>query len=169
MPLCPYALCLPCSLWFERRRLRAPQGIRGSTPFSGGPFSGQDEATDTRARELRQLRRDELAAPSLRVNQGSHRFCDVHRLDGPLAVVLVPGLKQPHDLATMRIISLDAVDPLDGIATAKREEWIAAPFGPLLEATERSTRLEVCSVLPTPPPDGQGRPKQLGSASFRSG
>jgi hypothetical protein len=62
----------------------------------------------------------------------------------------------------MGIIGFDPVDPVDGIATAKREQRVAAPFGPLFETAERPTGFEVSGVLPAPSPDGQGRAQQLG-------
>jgi len=97
-----------------------------------------------------------LATTSLRIEQSAHRLSKGNRFNGSLAVVRVPGSEQLNNLTAMWIVGLYFIDPVDGIATAKRQERIAAPFGPLFEAAERPTVLEIRSVLPTPAPDGQG-------------
>jgi len=107
-----------------------------------------------------------LAAPSLWIDQGAHRRSEGVRLNRLVAVVRIPSLEQLNDLTAVWVIRLDLVDPFDGIATAEREEWIAAPFTPLLEAAERPAGFGVSGVLPTPSPDCQGRGEQLGSTSF---
>ena len=66
----------------------------------------------------------------------------------------------------MWITGLYFINPVNRIATAKRQERIAAPFRPLLEAAERPTVSEIHSVLPPPSPDGQGRGEQLGPSVF---
>src|ERR1700730_37358 len=66
----------------------------------------------------------------------------------------------------MRIVRLDRFNAFDRIATAERQEWIAAPFAPFFEAAERSTRFEISGILSSPAPDGQRRGEQLGSTGF---
>jgi hypothetical protein len=41
----------------------------------------------------------------------------------------MPSVEKLDDLTAVRIVGFDGVNPLDRIATTKREEWIAAPFG----------------------------------------
>jgi hypothetical protein len=72
--------------------------------------------------------------------------------------MLVPGFKQLDDPTTTRIVGLDAFDLLNGIPAAKREERIAAPFGPVLEAAKRQTRFY--GALPSPAPD-RSEPRRL--------
>ena len=85
-----------------------------------------------------------LAAPPLRIQQDLHRLSERSRFNGPLAVMHVPRFEQLDNPATMRIVRLYFVNPVDGIATAKRQERIAAPFGPLFETAEWPTVHEIC-------------------------
>jgi hypothetical protein len=62
-------------------------------PSSGGLLSPEYGPGCAGAGELREARSDELSTATLRINQGSHWFCQAQRLDRPLAVVLVPDLK----------------------------------------------------------------------------
>ena len=98
-----------------------------------------------------------LAAPPLWIEQGAHRLSKGNRFNGLLAVVRVPCFEHLNNLTAMWIVRLSLINSVDGIATAKRQEWIAAPFGPLFEAAERPTVPKISSVLPTPASDGQGR------------
>ena len=81
-------------------------------------------------------------------------------------MVGIPSLEQRHDLATLGVVGLNAVDPLDRIATAQGEEWVAAPFGPGLEAAEWPTGTKRRSVLATAAPDGQGCREPLSSLTL---
>ena len=72
-------------------------------------------------------------------------------------MVRVPCFEHLYNLTAMWIVQLNLINSVDGIATAKRQERIAAPFGPLFEAAEWLTVPKISSVLPTPAPDGQGR------------
>ena len=95
-----------------------------------------------------------------------HRLSERSRFNGPLAVMHVPRFEQLDNLTTTWIIEFYLINPVDGIATAKRQERIAAPFGPLFETAEWPTVHEICRVLPSPAPDGQGRGEQLGPMAF---
>jgi hypothetical protein len=127
---------------------------------------GQHETASAGARQLGESCRDVLPTPSLRIDQSSHRRREIGRLDRPLAIVRVPRLEQLHDLTAIGIVGLDAIDALDWVAAAKREEGGAAPFGPLLEAAERTPAFKPCRVLPTEAPDGEGRPEQFPTVGF---
>ena len=98
-----------------------------------------------------------LAAPPPWIEQGAHRLSKGNRFNGSLAVVRVPGFEHLNNLTATWIVRLYFINPVDGIATAKRQERIAAPFGPLFEAAEWPTVPKISSVLPTPAPNGQGR------------
>jgi hypothetical protein len=98
-----------------------------------------------------------LAAPSLWIDQGTHRLREGRRLHGPLAVVHMPSVEQLDDLTAVRIVGFDGVNPLDRIATAEREEWITAPSGPLFKAAKQSVGFKV-SVL-------EARPSFIGDIS----
>ena len=63
------------------------------------------------------------------------RFRKISSLDRSLAMMHFPRFEQLHDPATMRVVGFNRFDSLDGIATAKRQERITAPFGPLFETT----------------------------------
>ena len=78
----------------------------------------------------------------------------------------IPSFEQRHDLTTLRVVGPNAVGPLDGIATAQGEEWVAAPFGPGLEAAEWPTGTKRRSVLATAAPDGQGCREPLSSLTL---
>jgi hypothetical protein len=54
-------------------------------------------------------------------------------------MVHMPGVEQLYNLTAVRIVGLDLVDPFDGMATPKREEWIAVLFGPLFKVPSRRT------------------------------
>ena len=107
-----------------------------------------------------------LATASVRIKQRAHRLSERGRLNGSLAVAQVPRFEKLSNQTTMWIVGLHFLDPVDGIATAKRQEWIAAPFRPLFETAKWPTVHEICRVLPTPAPDGQGRGEQLGPMAF---
>src|SRR6266516_5397126 len=83
-----------------------------------------------------------LAAPSLGVDQGAHRLREGRGLHLPLAVLHMPSVEQLDDLTAVRIVGFDGVNPLDRIATAERQEWVAAPFGPLFKTAERAIGLD---------------------------
>jgi hypothetical protein len=85
-------------------------------PISSCLLARQDKATDTRARELHQARRDMLAAPSLWIDQDAHRLREGRGLHGPLAVVQMPNVELLDDLTAVGIVRLDLVDAFDGIA-----------------------------------------------------
>jgi hypothetical protein len=77
----------------------------------------------------------ETGSDMLAASSGSTRALrETSRLNGPLAVVDSPSLEQLYDPATVRIVGLNGIDPLDRIATAEGQEWIAAPFAPFFEA-----------------------------------
>ena len=99
--------------------------------------SARRQTACARAHELDESRCDKLATTSLRIDERTHRLSQVRRLDRTLAMVRVPGFEHLNDPATLGIIALDLVDPVDGIATAKRQEWVPTPFDPILEAAER--------------------------------
>ena len=61
---------------------------------------------------------DMLAAPPLWIEQGAHRFSEGSRFNGPLALVHVPGFKELHNPAAMRIIGFDGIDPFNRIPTS---------------------------------------------------
>jgi hypothetical protein len=126
----------------------------------------QDKASGTRASELHEAGRDKLASSSLGVNQGPYWLSEVGNLRRQIGVVSVPGLEQVDDATAMRIVGFDGFDPFDRIATAERQEWIAAPFAPFFEAAERPTGFKVCGALPSPASDGQGCDQQVGSTKF---
>ena len=75
------------------------------------------------------------------------------------AIIRSPGYhcdcpsEQLYNLTTMWIIGLDFIDPVGGIATAKRQQRIPAPFRPLFETAEWPTVPEIGGVLPTPAPE----------------
>jgi len=140
-------------------RSRADQGIGRGAPISSCLLARQDGTTGTRASKLHEAGRLELATTALRIEQGAHRLSDGLGLNRPLAVVRVPSLEQFDDLTAVRVIRLDCFDSFDRIATAQRQEWVAAPFGPLLEAAEQATGHEIDRVLPPPAPDRQGWPQ----------
>jgi hypothetical protein len=77
-----------------------------------------------------------------------------------------PRVEQLYGLTAVRIVRFDSFNALDRIATAEREEWIAAPFGPLFEAAKRSTGFELIGILPSPAPNGQSCGEKLGSTAF---
>src|SRR4030081_3862170 len=110
-----------------------------------------------------QPRRDMLAAPSLGIDQDAHRPREGRALPGAPAVVHMPSVEQLDDLTAVRIVGFDDVNPLDRIATTKRQKWVTAPFGPLFKAAERATRRELGRVLPAPAPDRQRRRQEFGS------
>ena len=101
------------------------------------------------------------AAPLRIASRPARASCELGRLDRPLVVVRVPRLEQLDGKAAMGIVGLDAIDALNGITAAKREERVAAPFGPFLEAAKRTTAMEGRRVLPAPAPDRHGSAEQL--------
>jgi hypothetical protein len=80
-----------------------------------------------------------LAASSLWIEQSTHRVSEGSRFNRALAVVHVPRFEQPYNLTAMRVVGLDLINSVDGVATTERQEWITAPFGPLFKAAELPT------------------------------
>jgi hypothetical protein len=94
----------------------------------------QYEAAGPRARELDEASCGKLATTPLWISEGTNLLRQVGRLDRSLAMVRLPRFEQLHDPTPLGIVSLDHLDPLNGIATTEREQRIAAPGAPLLEA-----------------------------------
>ena len=140
-------------------------GATGSLVAAGGGLlARQNKAPGTPASELHEAGRDKLASSSLGVDHRPYRLSEVSNLRGQVGVVSVPGLEQVDDATAMRIF--DGFDPFDRIATAERQEWIAASFAPFFEAAERPTGFEIGGILSSPAPNCQGRGQQVGSTAF---
>jgi hypothetical protein len=90
----------------------------------------------------------------VRIDQGSDRLGEVGCRGRLFAVMRLPRFEQLDDLTTLGIVGFDPIDALDGIAAAKRQERIAAPFGPFLEAAEWTAAAKVGRVLTTITPNG---------------
>ncbi|OIQ70310.1 hypothetical protein GALL_480780 [mine drainage metagenome] len=67
-------------------------------------------------------------------------------------------------MQTIGIVALSVHNPADWVCTPQRDQWIATPAGPLLEATEGQAGLD--PVATTPPPDRQGGSEQFAAALF---
>jgi len=111
-----------CSRFWRRR---PAQGVRCGTPLSGSLLPGQHKAACAGAGELHEKCRDMPATASLWIDHGRHRLSEGSRFNGPLAVVLAPRFEQLYNLTTMWIVGLYLIKPVDGVATAKCQEWIA--------------------------------------------
>ena len=83
-------------------------------------------------------------------------------LDRVAAVVLPPRVEQLDDPLPLGIPRLDLAEAGDGILAAQRQQGIAHPRAPLLEAAQRDAGLD--RVLPSPAPDRERGTKQLGPA-----
>jgi hypothetical protein len=70
------------------------------------------------------------------------------------------------DALTTGIAGFEGFDALNGIATPKSHEWVAAPFCPGLEASERLPARDRRCVLATPSPDREDCCQEFGSLPF---
>ena len=106
LPMIP----MPCAVRPLRCGLR--YRISGGSPLASRRLSGQYKATRTCAVHLHQARCDELASPSLGIDQYPDRLrqlCGCHRL---FLVMLPPRRKQLRGASTTRIIGLRLADAL---------------------------------------------------------
>jgi hypothetical protein len=77
------------------------------------------------------------------IGQGGHRLSQGRRLHGPLAVVHMPSVEELDDLTAVRIVAFDGVNPLDRIATTKRQKWVTASPRRRCSIVESNTRCAI--------------------------
>lgn len=124
-------------------------------------MSRQDEASHTSARELPEIRADELSrleiASILNIKM---ELANTHR---PISMPLPPHIKELHHSLTAGIALLRLTYPLNGILAAERQQRVANPPAPLLEAAERQSLLDV-GCKPAPSPNGEKRSQKFGTS-----
>lgn len=139
---------------------RLCQRVGGYAPFTGGSLPRQYKAGHAGASQLLQLRRQELAASALRVDYAADLIVEVANGGRTVAMPVPPKREQLGDNLSPVVAFLSLADTIGRVLASKRQQWIAHPPAPLLEATERTARLEVL-VQATPAPDRQDRVEEL--------
>jgi len=84
-------------------------------------------------------------------------------------VLFVPGDENAGDILAARIGGRQYFDPVDRVATVKREQGVAAPPLPVGVAAERPSDRQAFGVLPAKTPDRQRRGQQLIPAALDIG
>ena len=110
--------------------------IGRGAPVACGWLSGQHKPGDPGAGELPELRRDELPAAALGVDQTKDMFVEVAEGHGTILVVVPPCLEQLGRRLPACVPLLRLAEPLDRIATAECHQGIADPPRPPLEAAD---------------------------------
>ena len=77
------------------------------------------------------------------IDQDAHRLREGRRLHGSFAVVHMPSVEQLDDLTAVRIVGFDGVNPLDRIATTKRQKWVTANQRRRCSIVESNTRCAI--------------------------
>src|SRR5262249_42740498 len=95
---------------------------------------------------------DILAATLIRVDHLSYLRC--YRPDGIILMRLPPPRKHLNHALTCRVAFLDLPDAVHRVGTTEGEQWIAHPYPPVFETTERDAALH--SALATPSPYREG-------------
>jgi hypothetical protein len=114
-----------------------------------------------RAGKSRNDCREILPPSSLRIGNLFHRVGKIVDLHRDRAMMLPPSAEQFRYTLATGIAGLEFFDTLHGIAASQGHQRITAPFGPLLEASQRLAALEC--VLAPPPPDGDRRSQEIRS------
>jgi hypothetical protein len=136
-----------------------------SAPFAGGLLPGHHETSRPGAIELSNLGRDVLSTAILGVSDLFDFNVQIAELDRIVRVVRPPDSEEFSDALPPWIAGLDSFDPLDWVAAAERNEWVAAPLRPLLEASDWLAPGQLRVVVPSPAPDSKDCAQERGAVS----
>jgi hypothetical protein len=132
--------------------VRFPQSVGGDAPFARGGLPAKNEAADARSNQPLGVSGDELTAAALRVKRVLYVLMKIAKRDRLLAVPRPPEIKQFGDCLPPPIALFRLADPQRRVLAAEREQRVAYPLTPLLEAAQRQAPLQI-RLQASPPPD----------------
>ena len=127
------------------------QCIGRCTPPARRPLPRQHPPRHARARKFLKLRRNELTGTPLGIHHPAYVFIQVTDGHGLIIVTFPPESEQLGDHLPLRIAFLRLTNQFRRIATPKRQQRISNPTAPLLEASRRTSLLQVPAQAAPPP------------------
>ena len=106
----------------------------GHAPLSSRSLPGQDEPRHARTVELLEVGREILATATLWISRMPDVLVQIAHSDRLIAMALPPDGKQSRERLPTAVALLGLADALDRILAAERQEGVAHPPTPLLEA-----------------------------------